>query len=274
MDFSERGRELEGEWNARLAAYADEYPEEAAALELAAAGVPPEGWDKEIPSFAPEDGPIATRAASGLVLNGLADRIPWLIGGSADLAGSTKTIIASSGSLSAESPEERNLHWGVREHGMAGASNGMALHGGVRPYAATFFVFTDYARPAIRLAAMMGLPVIYVMTHDSIGLGEDGPTHQPIEHLASLRAMPGLQLIRPADATEVACAWRAAIEHLDGPDDAGPVAPEASDPRPFGARRCGRPQKGSLRPQARDGRAARHHADRDWIRGASRPGGG
>ena len=217
MDFRERGQELEDEWHARLAAYADEYPEEAAALRLAVAGIPPDGWDKQIPSFAPEDGPIATRAASGLVLNALADRIPWLIGGSADLAGSTKTIIASSGSLSAESPGERNLHWGVREHGMAGACNGMALHGGVRPYAATFFVFTDYARPAIRLSAMMGLPVIYVLTHDSIGLGEDGPTHQPIEHLASLRAMPGLQLIRPADATEVACAWRAAIEHLDGP---------------------------------------------------------
>ncbi len=217
MDFRERGQELEDEWHARLAAYADEYPEEAAALRLALAGIPPDGWDKQIPSFAPEDGPIATRAASGVVLNAFADRIPWLIGGSADLAGSTKTIIASSGSLSAESLGERNLHWGVREHGMAGACNGMALHGGVRPYAATFFVFTDYARPAIRLSAMMGLPVIYVMTHDSIGLGEDGPTHQPIEHLASLRAMPGLQLIRPADATEVACAWRAAIEHLDGP---------------------------------------------------------
>jgi transketolase len=212
-----RGHELQREWEGRLAAYRAAYPQEAAAFEQAIAGIPPDGWDAGIPEFAPGDGPLATRVASGRVLNGFADRVPWLIGGSADLAGSTKTIIGSSESLSARVPSGRNVHWGVREHGMVGACNGMALHGGVRPYAATFFVFTDYARPAIRLSAMMGLPVIYVLTHDSIGLGEDGPTHQPIEHLASLRAMPGIRLIRPADANEVACAWRVAIEHLDRP---------------------------------------------------------
>ena len=216
-DAVERGERLEREWEGRLAAYREAFPAEGAAFERALAGVPPEGWDAEIPIFEPADGPLATRVASGKVLNAFADRVPWLIGGSADLAGSTKTIIASSGSLSADSPGERNLHWGVREHAMVGACNGMALHRGVRPYAATFFVFTDYARPAIRLSAMMGLPVIYVMTHDSIGLGEDGPTHQPVEHLASLRAMPGMRLIRPADANEVAWAWRTAIQRLDGP---------------------------------------------------------
>ncbi len=213
----ERGERLEREWEGRLAAYREAFPAEHHAFGEALAGLPPEGWDAEIPIFEPADGPLATRVASGKVLNAFADRVPWLIGGSADLAGSTKTIIASSGSLSADSPGERNLHWGVREHGMVGACNGIALHRGVRPYAATFFVFTDYARPAIRLSAMMGLPVIYVMTHDSIGLGEDGPTHQPVEHLASLRAMPGMRLIRPADANEVAWAWRTAIQRLDGP---------------------------------------------------------
>ena len=212
-----RGVRLEREWNERLAAYAEAHPEAAAGFEQALSGALPAGWDAGIPDFAADDGPIATRAASGKVLNGFADRVPWLIGGSADLAGSTKTLIAGSGDLLAGTLGERNLHWGVREHAMAAACSGMALHGGVRPYAATFFIFTDYARPAIRLACMMGLPVIYVMTHDSIGLGEDGPTHQPIEHLASLRAMPNLRLIRPADANETAFAWRVAMERDDGP---------------------------------------------------------
>lgn len=213
----ERGERLEREWEGRLAAYREAFPAEGAAFDQALAQIPPEDWDSGIPIFEPADGPLATRAASGKVLNAFADRIPWLIGGSADLTGSTKTFIGSSGTLQADSPGERNLHWGVREHGMVGACNGLALHGGVRPYAATFFVFTDYARPAVRLSAMMGLPVIYVMTHDSIGLGEDGPTHQPVEHLASLRAMPGMRLIRPADANEVGWAWRIAIQRRDGP---------------------------------------------------------
>jgi len=151
------------------------------------------------------------------VLNAFADRVPWLMGGSGDLAGSTKTLIDGSGDFEAGSYEGRNMHWGIREHVMAAASSGMALHAGVRPYAATFFVFTDYARPGIRLSALMGLPIVYVMTHDSIGLGEDGPTHQPVEHLASLRAMPGMRVVRPADANETAEAWRVAMERRDGP---------------------------------------------------------
>ncbi len=212
-----RGERLEAEWNRRREAYARAHPELSKELDAWLAGVPPAGWDADIPSFAPHDGPIATRAASGKVLNAFAARVPWLMGGSADLTGSTKTLINGDGTFARGAQAGRNMHWGVREHVMCGACSGMALHGGIRPYAATFFVFTDYARPAIRLAALMRLPVIYVLTHDSIGLGEDGPTHQPIEHLASLRAMPGMCLIRPADANETAEAWRVAIERRDGP---------------------------------------------------------
>ena len=160
---------------------------------------------------------MATRVASGKVLNSFADRVPWLLGGSADLAPSTKTLIGDSTYFVKGKYEKRNIAWGVREHTMAACCSGMALHGGIRPYAATFFIFTDYARPAIRLAALMELPVIYVMTHDSIGVGEDGPTHQPIEQLASLRAMPNLCVIRPGDANEVAFAWRAAMTSKDCP---------------------------------------------------------
>jgi transketolase len=213
----DRGQRIEAEWDARWAAYVEAHPALAAQLDEWRSGRAPDGWDAEIPSFQPTDGPIATRAASGVILNSFAERIPWLIGGSADLTGSTKTLISASGTYSRHAYAERNIYWGVREHGMCAACTGMALHGGVRPYAATFFVFTDYARPAIRLAAMMEQPVIYVMTHDSIGLGEDGPTHQPVEQLVSLRAMPGLTLIRPADANETAYAWRAAVERMDGP---------------------------------------------------------
>jgi transketolase len=212
-----RGRELDADWSRRFEAYRTEFPVLAAELEARLEGTPPEGWDARIPSFEPEDGPIATRAASGKALNGIAPSIPWLMGGSADLTGSNKTWIQASTAFSKEDPSGRNLHWGVREHVMCSASNGMALHGGIRPFAATFFIFSDYARPAIRLAALMKLPVIYVLTHDSIGLGGDGPTHQPVEHLASFRAMPGLQIIRPADANEVAEAWRVAIERTEGP---------------------------------------------------------
>jgi transketolase len=160
---------------------------------------------------------MATRVASGKVLTSFSDKIPWLLGGSADLAPSTKTLIGDSTYFAKGNYERRNIAWGVREHAMVACCSGMALHGGIRPYAATFFIFTDYARPAIRLSALMELPVIYVMTHDSIGLGEDGPTHQPIEQLASLRAMPIICVIRPADANEVAFAWRAAMEHTGGP---------------------------------------------------------
>jgi transketolase len=212
-----RGKALEECWNSNFEAYRNQYPELANQLLAALAGELPAGWDAEIPVFPPEKGAIATRAASGTVLNAFSAKVPWLVGGSADLSPSTKTLIAGSGYLAKGSYGERNIAWGIREHAMCACASGMALHGGVRPFGATFFVFTDYARPAIRLAALMGLPVIYVMTHDSIGVGEDGPTHQPVEHLASLRAMPNLTVIRPADANETADAWRAAMERRNGP---------------------------------------------------------
>jgi len=214
---AERGENLEAEWNEKFSAYTEAYPELAKQFQEALVGTPPTGWDDDIPDFTVDDGPMATRAASGKVLNSFADKIPWLLGGSADLAPSTKTLIGDSSYLSKSNYKKRNIAWGVREHTMAASCSGMALHGGIRPYAATFFIFTDYARPAIRLSAIMDLPVIYVMTHDSIGVGEDGPTHQPIEHLASLRAMPNLHVIRPADANEVSYAWRAAMERTEGP---------------------------------------------------------
>jgi transketolase len=213
----ERGVELEEAWNASFSDYRKDCPELAEGFVTALSGTLPAGWDAGIPVFKPEDGAIATRAASGKVLNAIADKVIWLIGGSADLSPSTKTLIASSRYFARGNYGNRNIAWGVRELAMCGCCSGLALHGGVRPYAATFFVFTDYARPAIRLAALMELPVIYVMTHDSIGLGEDGPTHQPIEHLASLRAMPNMCVIRPADANETAFAWRAAMLRNDGP---------------------------------------------------------
>lgn len=212
-----RGAALEEDWNRRFRKYESEHPEPAARLKAAIAGRPPAGWESRIPRFDPAEGALATRAASGRVLNAIASAVPWLMGGSADLASSNNSLIKESGDFARGAYAGRNVHWGVREHAMGAACSGMALHGGARPYAATFFAFTDYMRPAIRLAALMKLPVIYVMTHDSIGLGEDGPTHQPIEHLASLRAMPGLTLIRPCDANETAAAWRVAVERLDGP---------------------------------------------------------
>lgn len=213
----ERGEVLELEWNEKFAAFQKTYPELAARFQAALKEELPSGWDDHIPNFTSSDGPMATRVASGKVLNSFAPRLPWLLGGSADLAPSTKTLIDDSTYFSQDHYEKRNIAWGVREHAMAACCSGMALHGGIRPYAATFFIFTDYARPAIRLAALMELPVIYVMTHDSIGVGEDGPTHQPIEQLASLRAMPHIWVIRPADANEVAFAWRAAMRRTDGP---------------------------------------------------------
>ena len=212
-----KGARREAVWQEKFSAYRNAYPDLAGQLEAALRGAAPDGWDTTLPEFSPQDGPMATRVASGKALNAIAAQIPWLMGGSADLAPSTETLIKDSGDFEKGSYQHRNIHWGIREHVMCAASSGMALHGGVRPYAATFLIFTDYARPAIRLAALMGLPVIYVMTHDSIGLGEDGPTHQPVEHLASLRAMPNLCVIRPADANETAYAWRAAIARTSGP---------------------------------------------------------
>jgi transketolase len=160
---------------------------------------------------------MATRKASGAVLNAIASAVPQLVGGSADLAPSNNTLLKDFGSFQAGAPEGRNMHFGIREHGMGGIVNGMVLHGGLRPYCATFMVFSDYMRPSIRLAALMGLPVIYVFTHDSVFVGEDGPTHEPVEHLAALRAIPNLLVLRPADAQETARAWRLALERTEGP---------------------------------------------------------
>ncbi|MEE9187017.1 MAG: transketolase, partial [Bacteroidota bacterium] len=213
----DRGQKWEAEWQGMFSAYKNSHPDLAEKFEAAVSGDLPEGWDKNIPHFEPSDGSIATRSASSKIINGIAKGVPWLMGGSGDLAPSTRTLIDSSDYFAKGHYENRNIAWGVREHGMCGASSGMALHGGIRPFASTFFIFTDYARPSIRLASLMELPVIYLMTHDSIGLGEDGPTHQPVEHLASLRAMPHMCIIRPGDANETAYAWRAAMMRSDGP---------------------------------------------------------
>lgn len=210
------GAKKEEEWNQLFANYKEEYPELAAQLETAIKGELPEGWDKEIPVY--EAGKaIATRNSGGEVLNALAKNVPSLFGGSADLAGSNKTMLKGEKDFLPGSYEGRNIWFGVREFGMGAALNGMALHGGLHVYGGTFFVFSDYLRPAIRLAALMNLPVTYVFTHDSIAVGEDGPTHEPIEHLAALRAMPNVSLIRPADSNEVAAAWKAAITSKNKP---------------------------------------------------------
>jgi transketolase len=211
----ERGEELEAEYNDRWGAYQEQYPDEAAELQRFLAGHLPDGWEEALPTF--EGKPDATRNASGKTLNELAKVIPNLIGGSADLAGSNKTTISDHPFVEAENFATPNFRFGVREHAMAGILSGMALHGGVIPYGGTFLVFSDYMRGSMRLAALMGLPVIYVLTHDSVGLGEDGPTHQPIEHLPALRAIPNMTVIRPGDANETAQAWRAALLNTHGP---------------------------------------------------------
>ncbi len=212
----ERAGGAQAEWEMTFGVYAREFPDLASDFRRSIDGGLPDGWDSDIPSFSPADGKMATRKASGKVLNKIAKRYPALAGGSADLAPSTDTLLDGEEAFEAETTG-RNFHWGIREHGMGAALNGMAAHGGVRPYGATFFIFSDYMRPSVRLACLEELPVIYVWTHDSVGLGEDGPTHQPIEHLASFRAMPNMTLIRPADATETAEAWKAAISHRTGP---------------------------------------------------------
>ena len=212
-----RGRDLEEAWNARFEAYRGAHPELAEEFTRMMAGELPRGWEGEIQDFANVDKTDATRSWSGKVLQTVASRVPNLIGGSADLGSSNKTDIAGGGDLSADTPDGRIIHFGVREHGMGGILNGLALHGGIRPFGGTFLIFSDYMRPSIRLAALMGLPVTYVFTHDSIGLGEDGPTHQPIEQVMTLRTMPGLMDMRPADAAETAVAWRLAMERIDGP---------------------------------------------------------
>jgi transketolase len=213
-----RGERAEKEWRLKFVAYAAAFPDLALEWERRMWGDLPEGWADGIPAFSPEAGAVATRGASKNILNAIAAKVPELAGGSADLAPSTETIMKDAGDfLPDAAPGGRNFHFGVREHGMGAILNGMARHGGVIPYGATFFIFTDYMRPSIRLAALMGCRVVYVLTHDSVGLGEDGPTHQPVEHLASLRAMPNLYVVRPADANETAAAWRVALERTQGP---------------------------------------------------------
>ncbi len=213
----ERGITLEGEWRDALGRYESAYPDLARELERSLSGALPRGWDATLADFRLPGKPEATRKSSGRVLQHIAAAVPNLVGGSADLAPSTMTEIAGAPSLLPGTPGGRNLHFGVREHAMGGILNGMALHGGLHVYGGTFLVFSDYMRPAIRLAALMGLPIRYVFTHDSIGLGEDGPTHQPVEHLVALRAIPNLLDLRPADALETAAAWRLALERSSGP---------------------------------------------------------
>jgi transketolase len=227
-----KGEKEEAAWKEKFSAYSQAFPEMARELERATRGILPEGWDAAIPTFPADAKGIATRAASGKILNAFAPKLPVLIGGSADLNPSTYTVLQKLGDF--ENPQRefagsqgsagggfgyagRNLHFGVREHGMGAAINGMAAHGGIIPFGSTFLIFSDYMRPSIRLAALMELGVIYVFTHDSVGLGEDGPTHQPIEQLAALRAIPRLVVIRPGDANETAVAWRVAIETRDRP---------------------------------------------------------
>ena len=207
-----RGKEAEADWRARFEAYAADFPTDAALFRRVQSGALPSDWETAVPSFSAADGPMATRAASGKVLNAIAASLPELVGGSADLAPSNNTHLNGYGDLGAGEADGRNIHFGVREHAMGNIVNGMAMHGGLIPYSGTFLVFSDYMRPSVRLAAIMKAHSIFVFTHDSIGVGEDGPTHQPVEHLASLRAMPGLCVIRPADANETAAAWKIAIE--------------------------------------------------------------
>ncbi len=217
MNAKKEGEKNQSDWQKVFEDYKQKNPKLAELFDQSLANKIPKDWDKDIPSFTPADGPLATRKASNKIINSFAKNIPWFVGGSADLAPSTKTLIDDSDYIEKNNYNNQNIAWGIRELGMCAASTGMYLHGGIKPFAATFFIFTDYARPAIRLAALMELPIIYVLTHDSIGLGEDGPTHQPVEHLASFRAMPNVAVIRPADANETAYAWRAAIERESGP---------------------------------------------------------
>jgi transketolase len=213
----DHGARLEEEWRRRFDAYAAAFPAEGAELKLALAGELPQGWEADLPNYDPSGGDVATRNASGKALEALAAKIPWLIGGSADLSESTKAPPATEESFQPGNYHEPVLWFGVREHAMGAALNGMAAYGGVRVYGGTFLTFSDYMRGAIRLAALSGHAVTYVFTHDSIGLGEDGPTHQPVEHVAALRAIPNLVVIRPADANETVSAWKVALQRTDGP---------------------------------------------------------
>ncbi len=218
LDYTRRhvdeGAKLEEEWNKIFDGYKKEYPDLAEELERSFSGEWDLSWYEKVPKF---EEPMATRKASGKVLNVIADHIPTMIGGSADLSGSNNTTLVNYPPFSAESPTGRNIHYGVREHAMGSIMNGMAYHGGILPYGGTFLIFSDYMRPPIRIASMAGLQVVYVFTHDSIGLGEDGPTHQPVEQIQSLRLIPNLVVIRPADANEVKVAWKVALSRKDAP---------------------------------------------------------
>ncbi len=211
-----RGKQAHSQWQSRFADYKSKHPDLARQFEMMQRSELPQGWDKDVPVFPADAKGSATRDSGGKVLNAIAKRVPWLLGGSADLAPSTKTLVAGESGLQAATPGGRNMHFGVREHAMGAVINGMALTK-VRPYGAGFFIFSDYGRGALRLGALMEIPVIYIFTHDSIGVGEDGPTHQPVEHLASFRAMPHLVTIRPGDANEVAEAWKVVMQLKHNP---------------------------------------------------------
>src|SRR5262245_56662805 len=215
--FGQRGPGLQAEWQRDFDAYAKAFPTEGQQLRQALAGKLPDGWDSELPTFSPSDGQLGTRQAAGKALEAIKAKVPWVIGGSADLASSNEMPTKGEVSFQPAHYDCRNIWFGVREHGMGASLNGMSVHGGVRVYGGTFFTFSDYMRGSIRLAALSEYPVIYVFTHDSIGLGEDGPTHQPIEHLAAVRAIPNLVAIRPGDANESVVAWQVAMERTDGP---------------------------------------------------------
>ena len=214
----ERGQRMQADWEARFAAFQSAHPKAAAQLSSCLAGALPDGWSDQLRElFTDDERPVAIRDASQRVMNAVAERVPNLIGGSADLAPSTRTLLRDAGDFTAATPAGRNLHFGIREHAMGAIANGMALHGGVIPYTATFLAFYDYMRPPVRLAALMGARVVFVFSHDSVAVGEDGPTHQPIEQLMGLRAVPNLVMIRPADGPETAESWRLALERTDGP---------------------------------------------------------
>jgi transketolase len=216
-DCGKKGAEVEKKWNALFEEYSKTHPDLAREFELFRKGELPAGWKDKLPVFKPEDGKVATRQASGKLLNAIADSLPTLIGGAADLAPSTETLLKKYSSFAPDNYSGRNFHFGIREHGMGAVLNGMALTPAIIPYGATFLIFSEYMRPPIRLAAIMKIRPIFVYTHDSIGLGEDGTTHQPIEQLISLRSIPNILVIRPADANETVQAWRVALEYRNGP---------------------------------------------------------
>jgi transketolase len=221
LDFyrkkGERGIDLEAKWNKLFADYKAAYPELAEEYETAVKGELPKGWDADLPSFKITDPKVSTRIAGGKALNALAAKVPYLIGGAADLAPSTETNLKNYDSFTSENRAGRNFHFGIREHAMGAALNGMALTAGVIPFGATFLMFSEYMRPPIRLASIMKISPVFIYTHDSIGLGEDGTTHQPVEQLASLRSIPRITVIRPADGNETVEAWKVAVQHKDGP---------------------------------------------------------